>query len=420
MSNVTLKVNGFAVGGECIAQVTAGEKGLIGKKALVRGAIPGEVVSAEILKDSPRLLHAKLIETTRESPHRVAPPCPYSEHCGGCDYQHIAVPFQRTEKRRMIEEMLRFQSKLQPKEGVRLIGESLPAQSYRSRVTFQLDQNGAIGFFARGTQEVVSTKQCLVANSMINKALERIRNTVPGLGDHASSLTMDTDSARRLVCVLVHIREDLNHSVLVKMAWFKSLITCVSNLSVLFRNKLIYCQEKGRVRKGPSRPAGHFSQVNPDGNDHLRELVSKYVESEEVTDLYAGAGNFSIPLAQLGKTVEAVDFDRALTQYGNSRAKELGLSKHLSFVRANCDVYVRNETLSSAVVLDPPRCGAKKVVKAIKPGSVKQVIYVSCNLPTLARDLKTLVGNGYKLIRTDLVDMFAHTHHVETVNVLEA
>lgn len=417
---VTLNVNGLAVGGECIAQVTAGEQQLIGKKALLRHVIPGEEVIAEIVKDSPRLLRAKLIEIGRSSPHRVTPPCPYFEQCGGCDYQHIGVPFQRSEKLRMVEQMLRFHSQLQPAEGVRLIGEALPAQNYRSRVSFQLDEDGAIGFFGRGTREVVSTDQCLVANSMINQTLERIRKTVPDLGADASSLTIETESAQKIVCALVHLREDSNRSKLAEMAWFKTLVTCVPNLSILFRKSLIYCQEQGQERSLPSRPTGRFSQVNPDGNDHLIQLVSQYVASEEVTDLYAGAGNFSIPLAQSGKKVEAVDFDRALTQYGNSRAKQLGLSKQLSFTRANCTDYVRNKSLRSTVVLDPPRSGAKQVVTVVKPQNVRQVIYVSCNLPTLARDLKTLVGNGYRMISIDLVDMFTHTHHVETVSVLES
>jgi 23S rRNA (uracil1939-C5)-methyltransferase len=420
MTVVTLNVNGLAVGGECIAQVTAGEQQLIGKKALLRNVVPGEEVIAEIVKDSPRLLHAKLIEITRSSPHRVTPPCPYFEHCGGCDYQHMAVPFQRSEKLRMVEQMLRFQSKLHSAEGVRLVGEALPALNYRSRVSFQLDEDGAMGFFGRGTREVVSIDQCLLANSMINQTLERIRNTVPDLGVYASSLTIETKSAQKTFCVLVHLREDTPRSEIADMVWFQTLATCVPNLSILFRKKLIYCQERGEQCNLPSRPTGHFSQVNPDGNDHLIQLVSQYVTSEEVTDLYAGAGNFSIPLARSGKKVEAVDFDRALTQYGNYRAKQLGLSKQLSFTRENCADYVRNKSLRSTVVLDPPRSGAKQVVNSFKPHEVKQVVYVSCNLPTLARDLKTLVGNGYKLISIDLIDMFTHTHHVETVSVLES
>jgi len=421
MTVVTLNVNGLAVGGECIAQVTAGEQQLIGKKALIRNVIPGEEVSAEILKDSPRLLHAKLIETTRSSPHRVTPPCPYFEDCGGCDYQHIEVPFQRSEKLRMVEQMLRFQSKLHSAAGVRLIGEALSAQNYRSRVSFQLDEDGAIGFFGRGTREVVSIDRCLLANSMINQTLERIRNAVPGIGADASSMTVETESVQNTVYVLVHLREDATRSEIADVAWFQTLVTCVPNLSILFRKTLIYCQERSQERSLPSRPIGHFSQVNPDGNEHLIKLVSQYVTSEEVTDLYAGAGNFSIPLARSGKKkVEAVDFDRALTQYGNSRAKRLGLSKQLSFTRANCADYVRNKSLLSTVVLDPPRSGAKQVVKFIKPEKVKRVIYVSCSLPTLARDLKTLVGNGYELSSVDLIDMFTHTHHVETVSVLES
>ena len=166
---------------------------------------------------------------------------------------------------------------------------------------------------------------------------------------------------------------------------------------------------------------GHFSQVNEAGNAVLQTLVkSCFTSGEDILDLYAGAGNFSFPLAEMGCKVRAVEVDPVLVKNGKQIAAGLALSGSIEFFESSCERYVTREKIPPAVLLDPPRAGAKGVVVNLDPKRTRKIVYVSCNLPSLSRDLGILVEKGYVLERVSVVDMFSQTHHVETVSILRA
>jgi len=160
---------------------------------------------------------------------------------------------------------------------------------------------------------------------------------------------------------------------------------------------------------------GHFAQVNPQGNELLKQLVLDLAIGKEICELYAGAGNLSLMLAQAGRRVEAVETDEQLVKFGEKQARALKLERHLTFFNLSAERFVKEHSLLPTVILDPPRGGAKEVVKYFRPGKVKNIVYVSCNLPTLCRDLKTLVEAGYSLERVLVLDMFPQTGHVEII-----
>jgi 23S rRNA (uracil1939-C5)-methyltransferase len=165
---------------------------------------------------------------------------------------------------------------------------------------------------------------------------------------------------------------------------------------------------------------GTFTQVNPEANRRLVELVLDLAEprtGQNILDLYAGAGNFSLPLARRGALVRAVEHDRRAIEDGRENAQRLGLAgcrfDHGHVAQAVADLAGSREHFALAI-LDPPRSGAADALDALMRLAPDRVIYISCDPTTLARDLGRL-SSRYRVGCVQALDMFPHTYHVETV-----
>jgi 23S rRNA (uracil1939-C5)-methyltransferase len=185
---------------------------------------------------------------------------------------------------------------------------------------------------------------------------------------------------------------------------------------VNYRHKAIYTTTP---RAADAPPVGHFSQNNRLANIHMLQRICDLVSTEKVTDLYAGAGNISIPLATAGHTVTAVEVDPHLVKFGIERSKAAEVSERLTFHTASCEKWVEKNTPDATIVLDPPRGGAFEVCKRLRAETSPQIVYVSCYPPTFARDVQELEKQGYRLRSVELLDMFPQTYHCELVAVIE-
>lgn len=397
-----VRIDALAYGGALVGEVVDGPSEQIGKRAFVRFAAPGELVQITVDKDEPRFLEGSIQRIIESSPQRAEPPCQHFAICGGCDLQHMEINAQRELKRRMVESTLLRQGGLSPKNGVLLSAVALPHLSYRRRATLHLSKAGELGFYKAGSGIVVPIEHCHTVTPALNRAIGCVRTVTDTLKIHCAQVVLE-EHAANVVSVL-----------LVPRVGSEQLLSIPDPLKDEFPNSRI----KGRGEASEDA-LGHFSQVNATGNAELIRLVLKYVTHSCVTDLYAGSGNFSLPLARAGKTVEAVELDAALVAAGIRQVREQHLSM-VSFTNASCESYLKRHSLHRSVVLDPPRSGAREVVKRVDPSQTQELVYVSCNLPSLVRDLKILSERGYELQETVLVDMFPQTHHVETVSLVTA
>ena len=412
---LTATVGGLAYGGEFICEVSTPEI-LAGKKAFVRGVAPGEVIQAEVLKEKERYLHAKLLKVINARNERVVAACKYYSKCGGCDLQHIEIESQREIKLKMVETMLERQAKVKPQNGVELLGSKLSGYSYKRRVTLHLNQSGQIGFYKKKTREIVSINECLIATDKINKAIVLISKHSMLLSKFFSEIFIEEIEDKPYLAFIVpkNLKPNLKEltSTLKRLKDFPSF-------RVLHKGSEILTQSNFNLHENNPFPVACFSQGNSEGNKALVDCVLSNISETEVTDLYAGAGNFSLPLAQAGCRVNSVDLEHELIEFAKKKAFEQNLSESISFHCMSCADYIKRNKLTSTVLLDPPRTGASEVVKTIDPNTVKKIVYVSCNLPTLCRDLNYLVRLGYTLQKVYFIDMFAQTHHVETVSILD-
>jgi 23S rRNA (uracil1939-C5)-methyltransferase len=171
-------------------------------------------------------------------------------------------------------------------------------------------------------------------------------------------------------------------------------------------------------------PADAFSQINVTVNQQLIQSLVEGARARDLRtfcDLFAGVGNFSLPLARLGLRGTMVERTPSAVQAAQRAAAAQGLSlktRSADVARAVTDL-VREGQRFELVVLDPPREGAQEVVAALPALGARAVAYVACDPVTLARDLKQLIGAGLRIVSVEAFDMFPRTHHFETLVWLE-
>jgi 23S rRNA (uracil1939-C5)-methyltransferase len=168
-----------------------------------------------------------------------------------------------------------------------------------------------------------------------------------------------------------------------------------------------------------------FTQVNAAANLQMLQALlgaAQFNRSDRVLELYCGAGNFTLPIAQHAQEVIGVDGDRSAIRYGKLNAQKNDLTN----IRWTCAPvpkavaeFRRRREEFTKTVLDPPRAGAKEIVASLPDLNASRIVYVSCNPTTLARDLAELAKRGYRLQMVQPFDFFPQTFHVETLAVLD-
>ena len=408
-NEVTAEIHGLAYGGECIGTVREGREGISGKKVFLADVIPGETIKAEIIKEEKNLLKGKLLNVITPAESRVIPPCKIFHECGGCELQHINIEAQRKFKLEMVLSMLSKHAGITC-ENYEFKGMDLDAYHYRNRISLHLNSASELGFYKKNSVDVVDADYCHISSELINQALSKVREYKTQLAKKYSTVVLEEFSGE--VYLVLKLHEEFSSAKVNELP--DKLRSDFPKLKILHKNKLV------ATTLSDSYPAGHFSQVNEKGNQLLIDIVTKHISAKEVTDLYAGHGNFTLPLSRLGKNVDLVEMDLGLVKYAKEQAAATGLAKQITFFDTSCEKFFKKHLAREAVVLDPPRSGAKSIVHYFHKGETKEMVYISCNLPSFCRDMKELVKLGYSLEKLYLVDMFPQTHHIELAAVIKA
>lgn len=367
----------------------------------VRGALPGEEVRVRVGERKRDYAFADAAEILSPSPHRVEPPCEVFGTCGGCQLQHASYPYQLEMKRAILQEAFRRIGRMDAVPEIAPAGEPF---GYRFRGQFKTDGE-AIGFFAARSRRLVPVSRCPLMVDAINRALPSLRGLVP-----AGEIHLASDGAR-VAAWLPGVRFDprlagrageaLHGIVSEDRVWGEGTVSLpLGGLSYTVSPR-------------------SFFQANWRMNLALvGRLASLLGEGREgrVLDLYAGAGNFALPLARRCGEVVAVEGEtRAFADlHGNVRGNAL---PNVRPVKSRVEAY-RPSGRFDAVVLDPPRSGlSPKALSLVRGIAAGRILYVSCNPSTLARDVKSL-SDRYDLASLAMHDFFPNTHHVEALAVL--
>jgi 23S rRNA (uracil1939-C5)-methyltransferase len=447
MANIEVTIEKLIYGGEGLAHHD-------GATVFVPFVLPDERVSAAPLEQKKKFVRARAERVLAPSPDRVAPRCPHFGVCGGCDYQHMPYDAQLKYKAEILRETLRRIGRI---EWTREIAAH-PSQpwKYRNRAQWKIrpiaeqalfggaahgtaaasssgHEHLGIGYFRANSSALCAVEDCPIISPLLLKSLTALRKALA-----AGALPK---ALREIEAVA-----DANDSQLLLTATFsgfppraaefadkfRELVPEMASLVFhdptrdrmeLFGPGFVWCEAGGRKYR-----VGHFSffQVNRFlAGDLAREAAENNAGGALALDLFAGVGLFSLPLGDRFEQIIAVESNPAAardleaniaayshTSGGRGRSVEVRVADVEQFL-------AKYRATPQLAVLDPPRAGLTPgIVKHLGRIAPERITYVSCDPPTLARDLAALQQSGYELTEVHLFDLFPQTFHVETVTRL--
>ncbi|MGE0864041.1 MAG: class I SAM-dependent RNA methyltransferase [Vicinamibacterales bacterium] len=403
---LTLTVERPAAGGRMIAR----HEGAI---VFVAGAIPGEVVEAEVEKVQRGTAWAITRAVIAASPDRIAGAA--DGGCGGCVFSHIGYERQRAIKAAIVEDSFRRLARITLDAPVDVVGS--PIDGYRMRARLHV-RGGRIGFFREGTHSLCDpgpTRQLRPDTLAVLLALEQ---ALKGLGRDVVSeveLSENVDASERALHLELIAR--LDPAPLVAATRIAGLVgvTCAppetARTTELWGTATVADVVSGARM---SRHARSFFQGNRFLLQPLVDHVLSHVTRGPVLDLYAGVGLFSLSAACAGHG-PAVAVEGDASSAADLRRNAAGRTD-LKVRSESVERYLPGAARAETIVLDPPRTGlSKEALAGVIAVGASTVVYVSCDIATLARDARLLLDAGYRLAGVRAFDLFPNTAHVETV-----
>lgn len=317
---------------------------------------PGDQLKVRITQKKKTYGEAEIHQLVVPGPSRVKAPCPAFETCGGCQWQHIKYSEQLVQKQ---QNVLATLERIGGFKNLQVLPTIASPQNfnYRSRVQVKA-QGGKVGFFKRKTQEIVDLPECLI------------------------------------------VEENLNHE-----------------LKIIREKEALKPSKKVQTIELPlKKESTGFTQVNKGTNSLLQKALKETISGKTILDLYCGNGNFTGPLAEKNCRVFGVDSNTDAIKEAQKYP-----APHAQFVEGDCvketqSLADQNQQFES-ILINPPRVGtSSKLWEPLSKLAPREIIIVSCNPSTLARDLKSL--KNYLDFTIKLVqpfDMFPQTYHVEVL-----
>jgi 23S rRNA (uracil1939-C5)-methyltransferase len=416
---LTLQIERPAAGGRMIARHD-------GAVVFVSGAIPGEMVDAEIERVQGGLGWAVTRGVVEASPDRVADAA--DPECGGSVLAHVRYERQLAIKREIIEDGLRRIGHLTPSQPIEMIPS--PIDGYRMRARLHL-RRGRIGFFREGTHELCEPRH---TRQLLPESVGAVRELAAGLASVDAGLEGEVDLSEN-----VPANERAFHLEVTRGGVGSRLGSHLAAIdgftggsfsiggeaksrelwgSPLVTDTLALTAEKEPRTMTLVRHARAFFQGNRFLLERLVELVRSAIAPGSLLDLYAGVGLFSISAAMsgLGETLAIEGDEVAAANLRRNAAQCAGKVRVRSESVENFFAGSHSRVSPSTVIVDPPRTGiSKAAIQGVLRLQAPRLVYVSCDIATLARDARLFRENGYEVDEIRAFDLFPQTAHVETI-----
>ena len=411
-----------------------------GRAVFVPGAIPGERVDIEIIRDRGRFCEASLVGVTRPSPDRVAPDCPFAGRCGGCQGRHMRYARTLALKRQTVVDALTRIGDLTDPDVMETLGCGDPDRT-RNKAEYPMafqDGRVVVGAFERGGGSIVPLDDCLLQAPESVAVLREVAARLNGwpFARHLKYLVTRVNHRGETMAILCG-----DAPVASEIGKLSPALPRVASLWYCQLNRRYTHALDGRCTliSGDATLTERlfdldfklspqsFFQVNRRQTEALyqRALEAAGVRPGcglRLLDAYCGAGTITLSAARYVATAVGIEIVPPAIENARRNAE----INHIENVRFLCGdaareipaLLARGERFDTAI-LDPPRKGAEAdLLRALARARIPTVSYVSCNPATLARDVKALCQMGYAFQRAQPVDMFPWTGHVETVCLL--
>ncbi|RJG39984.1 23S rRNA (uracil(1939)-C(5))-methyltransferase RlmD [Motilimonas pumila] len=405
-----------------------------GRTVFVTGALPTERVKAKVTGQKQQLIFAQTQQVVTASELRVTPFCQHYQVCGGCDLQHLQSQAQVEHKQHSLLGLVaKFTSLKQLKLAPTIAAHD---QGYRRSARFGIQYNKkrnqvALSFRSKSSNDLFEQHACPVLQPQMAALITPWRDCLNQLKGKAAlgHLAMYL-SEQGVVAVLRHTKplSAADRKRLTEFATQHQLQLLLQSQPEQFETLV----GEGAISYNLPEfdleldfKPGHFIQVNPEVN---RKMIAQAIDwlavnsKDSVLDLFAGLGNFSLPLAKTAAKVVGVEGVPAMVTQAQHNAAKMGRENtafyHADLSQDFSQAQWARQTFNKAL-LDPAREGALLACEHLCKLKCERIVYVSCHPATMARDTKVLLDHGYKMTRLGLIDMFPHTAHMESMALFE-
>ncbi|HEY1047177.1 MAG TPA: 23S rRNA (uracil(1939)-C(5))-methyltransferase RlmD [Bacteroidia bacterium] len=451
----SITVSAAAAEGKAIAKID-------GKVIFIPLAAPGDIADITVVKQKKNYAEAQLTKLISPSNIRQTPLCSHFGKCGGCKWQHVKYEHQLEFKFNQVKDDLQRIAKVEPLEMLPIVGAD-ETFHYRNKLEFTFSNKAweehfdkenpqrlqGLGFHIPGMfDKVLDLETCYLAPDTANKIRLALKSEAVKMNlsffdireqnGYLRNLMLRCTAAGEWMLVLI-VSEDQPETI---KTLFESLIPnfpevkewCYvvnakkndtwSDLEVVTYKGEGYLTEKLENLKFKIRPQSFF-QTNIKQAYKLYSIARDFAGltgNENVYDLYTGTGSIAQFVAAKAKFVTGIEYVEAAVKDAKENAL-LNQTENTAFYAGDMKLILNDELIAKhgkadVIITDPPRDGMHPdVVAKIIEMSPDKIVYVSCNPATQARDI-ALLANNYKLDKIQAVDMFPHTHHVESVALL--
>ncbi|GAX35911.1 23S rRNA (uracil(1939)-C(5))-methyltransferase RlmD [Nodularia sp. NIES-3585] len=416
----------------------------------VPDTVPGDRAIVRLVHVKPKYAHGKLHELLEASPHRVRPSCIVADKCGGCQWQHIDYEYQLLAKHnQVIQALQRIGGFVNPPVDAMLT--TATPLGYRNKSTYPLgiSATGQVqaGYYQKGSHQLVNLNQCPVQDPRLNPLLAEVKQDIQQRGWRIYDERKHQGQIRHLglrigrrtgEMLLTLVVKDWNLPGIEQQAqeWFKrypllmgvSLNRNSDRTNAIFGSQtrciagVPYLREKFADLEFQVLPDTFF-QVYTEAAEALLHVIQSELNlqgEELLVDAYCGIGTLTLPLAKQVRQAIGIELQPEAVQQAILNAEHNGINNVTFQVGAVENLLPEMGTIPDVVLLDPPRKGCDRaVIDSLLQSKPSRIVYVSCKVATLARDLKLLCQDGqYTITRVQPADFFPQTAHVETVAFL--
>ena len=382
------------------------------KIIFIPNALPGETIEVKIVLEKKNFYEGKINSILKPSDARIKSICPHFDECGGCQYLNVtyenSLQFKQSKVVDIVKKYLQLDIKINP------IIKSEDNLFYRNKVTFQVADN--IGFYKEKSNDLIPIDTCFIADENINELYKIVKDNI---------------SLNNITQIIIRSSKKINESMIIfKTNDYVDNNKIIQTLkyktdSIYINNELIY--KKGKIVE---KLLGYNFYISPSSFFQVNtlqaeKLYSKALEYANITnndlvlDLYCGTGTIGILASKNAKKVIGIELNSEAIRDANKN-KELNKVNNIEFYSGDVGkILTKHNYNPQVIIVDPPRAGLDSTsinqILKIKP---ERLVYVSCDLMTLTRDLKIL-SEYYNILELTPIDMFPMTAHVESVVKLE-
>lgn len=370
------------------------------KVTFVPNTLPGDIVDIKIIKENKKYNEAILLDLVKPSSERIDAPCPFYGICGGCTLQTLSYEKGINYKK---EKVINYFKKMGISIAPKVIVNDMH-YNYRNKITLKV-VNGIVGYYKLNSHSVVEVNKCLLAEEGINDVI----SIVCGMGIINGEVIIRSNYKSEIL-IIINSKDKINITNI-----SNNIKGIILNDEVIYGNDYFY-EEINNIKYKVSYKA--FFQVNRNVASKMFKLVEDFVNDKDcVLDLYSGVGTLGLSASKKAKNVLGVEINKDAVDNANQNALINNLN-NAKFIYSDASNIKNIDVSFNKLIVDPPRAGlSTEVIEFINKKLPDEIMYISCDYHTQARDLRLL--NNYEIVDSYVCDLFSYTYHVECICFLK-